>query len=86
MRGAYGPAVCDPCVCQKITSLYINPIRISRLQISRPTLCCNKQEIFVTLKTGQIVCVDPDAKWINKIIANVRKNKANYISMRPGRT
>ncbi|XP_029456352.1 interleukin-8-like isoform X2 [Rhinatrema bivittatum] len=68
------PVGCEPCICLKTTSQFINPKRFARFQITSPGLCCQRAEIIITLKNGKIVCVNPDAKWINTFLDLVWRN------------
>ncbi|XP_008066244.1 C-X-C motif chemokine 13 [Carlito syrichta] len=62
------------CRCIQETSSYIAPRIIERLQVLPRGNGCPKTEIIIWKKNKSIVCVTPQAKWIQKIIKNLKKN------------
>nr|XP_033797258.1 C-X-C motif chemokine 13 isoform X2 [Geotrypetes seraphini] len=75
-RGFFGNPYCERCHCLKTTKLFINPKNISSIRVFPSTLCC-PVELILLLKNGQIVCVDPAAKWINTLMDIIQKKKKN---------
>ncbi|XP_048459297.1 interleukin-8-like [Rhincodon typus] len=61
------------CLCPKTSTNFINPRTIKTLRYIPKGSHCHKWEIIVTKKSGQKVCVSPDAKWV-KIIIKSRKD------------
>ncbi|XP_072435354.1 interleukin-8-like [Chiloscyllium punctatum] len=60
------------CLCPKTSSDFIHPSTIKNLQYIPKGPHCETQEIIITKKNEQKVCVNPDAKWV-KIIIKSRK-------------
>ncbi|XP_048395474.1 interleukin-8-like [Stegostoma tigrinum] len=60
------------CRCPATSSNFIDPRTIKTLQYLPKGSNCEAEEIIVTKKSGQQVCVSPDAKWV-KIIIKSRK-------------
>ncbi|XP_033862174.1 alveolar macrophage chemotactic factor-like isoform X1 [Acipenser ruthenus] len=59
----------DPkCRCITQTSAKINPKTFDRIEMIPRGARCGKVEIIVTLKNKHIVCVNPEAKWIQHVI------------------
>uniref|UniRef100_A0A3Q3W5R3 Chemokine interleukin-8-like domain-containing protein n=1 Tax=Mola mola TaxID=94237 RepID=A0A3Q3W5R3_MOLML len=45
---------------------------IGKVELIAPNSHCEEAEIIATLKkTGQEVCLDPEAKWVKKVIQNI---------------
>uniref|UniRef100_W5M671 C-X-C motif chemokine 13-like n=1 Tax=Lepisosteus oculatus TaxID=7918 RepID=W5M671_LEPOC len=59
------------CRCVRYTSAYINPRNFRHIEIIPQGARCRRTEIIVTLRNNNIVCVDPQAQWINQLISNV---------------
>ncbi|XP_040823381.1 C-X-C motif chemokine 13 [Ochotona curzoniae] len=61
------------CECVQETSIFI-PIRlIDRLQIVPPGNGCPRKEVRLWLKTKVVVCVTPQAKWLQRLIQLLQK-------------
>ncbi|XP_060688257.1 interleukin-8-like [Hemiscyllium ocellatum] len=60
------------CLCPKTSSDFIHPSAIKNLQYIPKGPHCETQEIIITKKNEQKVCVNPDAKWV-KVIIKSRK-------------
>ncbi|XP_072447475.1 interleukin-8-like [Chiloscyllium punctatum] len=72
------PGTQGRCLCpENPSSNFIHPRTIQSLQYIPKGSYCEKQEIIITMKTGKIVCVSPDAKWV-KIIIGSRKGSRRH--------
>ncbi|XP_062399248.1 interleukin-8 isoform X2 [Sardina pilchardus] len=56
------------CRCRRTTNNFISPRHFQKLEIMSPGAYCRQTEIIVTLKNGNTVCIDPEVKWIHKVI------------------
>ncbi|CAH2301527.1 C-X-C motif chemokine 13-like [Pelobates cultripes] len=56
------------CKCLKETRSFISPDQYEKVEIFAPASNCPKAEILITLKTGGMVCLDIDAKWVKRLI------------------
>ncbi|NP_001134571.1 C-X-C motif chemokine 13 precursor [Salmo salar] len=65
------------CRCIRTSSAFISPMRFHKLEILPAGSHCSRIEIIVTKKDKTIVCVNPEARWINKVIALLQRNKAS---------
>ncbi|XP_031750952.1 C-X-C motif chemokine 13 [Xenopus tropicalis] len=61
------------CRCLKQTKK--RPSSIYRIQVFPESYKCRTQEVLVFLKNKQIVCVDPEARWIQVLIFNSQKER-----------
>ncbi|XP_006133929.3 permeability factor 2 [Pelodiscus sinensis] len=63
------------CRCLKQTSDVIGPGRISAVEVISQGIHCRRQEIILTLKTKQRVCVTPGAAWIQLLLHKLVQSK-----------
>ncbi|KAI7812721.1 C-X-C motif chemokine 13 [Triplophysa rosa] len=70
-----GFATNNKCRCITTTTSIIPPRLFKRIEILPQGAHCRQTEIVITKKNNQIVCVDPDAKWINNVLSKVMKSK-----------
>ncbi|XP_071260424.1 C-X-C motif chemokine 13-like isoform X1 [Salvelinus alpinus] len=68
-----GCAACQKCRCIRTSSAFISPRQFHRIEILPPGAHCRQTEIIVTKKDKATVCVTPDARWINKVIAKLQR-------------
>ncbi|XP_038839531.1 C-X-C motif chemokine 13-like [Salvelinus namaycush] len=68
-----GCAACQKCRCIRTSSAFISPRLFHRIEILPPGAHCRQTEIIVTKKDKAAVCVTPDARWINKVIAKLQR-------------
>ncbi|KAG8454261.1 hypothetical protein GDO86_000777 [Hymenochirus boettgeri] len=57
------------CKCLKQTNSAIRPNQLTRVEFFPPGRTCPKLECLVTLKNGSIVCVNPKAEWLKRLVA-----------------
>nr|CCQ48611.1 interleukin 8 [Channa striata] len=62
------------CRCIKTESKHIGS-RIAKAELIPVNSHCDKTEIIATLKTGQKVCLDPEAPWVKKVIQRIMSSK-----------
>ncbi|XP_051540717.1 C-X-C motif chemokine 13 [Myxocyprinus asiaticus] len=65
----------NKCHCLTTTATIIPSRFFKRIEILPPGAHCRKTEILITKKDNKIVCVDPEAKWINNVVSKVMKSK-----------
>ncbi|MEE6460290.1 hypothetical protein FKM82_000911 [Ascaphus truei] len=67
------------CTCLKQTTSRISPAMFRRLQIIPKRFDCRKMEILIFLKNQDVVCVDPAAVWVQRMILQLRnrQNRTN---------
>ncbi|XP_063075295.1 interleukin-8-like [Engraulis encrasicolus] len=59
------------CRCIATESRRIGKL-IARVELYSPTPHCKDTEIIATLKdSGKEICLDPSARWVKKVIANI---------------
>ncbi|XP_019818477.1 C-X-C motif chemokine 15-like isoform X2 [Bos indicus] len=59
------------CQCIQTQSDFISPKFIAKVQIIPEGAHCNRKEIIVTLKDGQLICLDPESEWVMNIIKKI---------------
>ncbi|XP_067872185.1 interleukin-8-like [Heterodontus francisci] len=62
------PGTQGRCQCPQTSSKMIRLNHIQNLKFIPKGSHCETLEIIVTLKTGNQLCVSPDAKWVKTII------------------
>ncbi|KAL6465573.1 hypothetical protein MHYP_G00257060 [Metynnis hypsauchen] len=63
------------CRCLTTTSDVI-PIQLfRRIKILPPGPNCGNTEILVTTKNHNVVCVSPDAEWINNVVTRISQKR-----------
>ncbi|KAF3687624.1 Interleukin-8 [Channa argus] len=62
------------CRCIMTESKHIGS-RIAKAELIPPNPHCDKTEIIATLKTGEQVCLDPEALWVKKVIQRIMSSK-----------
>ncbi|XP_049646262.1 C-X-C motif chemokine 13 [Suncus etruscus] len=61
------------CQCMKISRSFIPSHEIKQVQIFPPGNGCPKEEIILVKKKGKPVCLNPQVKWIQRILKSLRK-------------
>ncbi|OCU00081.1 C-X-C motif chemokine 13 [Xenopus laevis] len=59
------------CRCLKQTNK--RPSSFFRIQVYPERFNCRKKEVLVFLRTKHIICVDPEARWLQVMISNSHK-------------
>ncbi|KAK6291938.1 hypothetical protein J4Q44_G00377230 [Coregonus suidteri] len=71
-----GRAIADPrCRCPKVHAGGVTTSLIMKLTHYPPRSHCSKEEIIVTLRTGGLLCLDPNGSFAKKQIK--RQTKVN---------
>nr|XP_046204737.1 C-X-C motif chemokine 13-like isoform X2 [Oncorhynchus gorbuscha] len=70
--GGFAPRV--TCRCIRTSPAFISPTRFHKLEILPAGAHCSRMEMIVTKKDKTIICVNPEAKWIKKVIARLQSN------------
>ncbi|XP_069089704.1 C-X-C motif chemokine 13 [Pleurodeles waltl] len=66
------------CRCHKRTSAFIHPKMYTRLEIFPKGISCQREEVIITLLSGKMVCVEPDAKWLKTILGYLDRKKKRH--------
>ncbi|XP_069086398.1 interleukin-8-like isoform X1 [Pleurodeles waltl] len=64
------------CQCIKTESRIIHPKHIQTVELIQSGAHCPNLEVIATLKSGQVVCLDPSAKWVEKIIKRILQSSS----------
>ncbi|OCU00080.1 C-X-C motif chemokine 13 [Xenopus laevis] len=64
------------CKCFKQTNQFIKPNKLTRVEFFPPGRSCPQLECLVTLKNGEIVCVNPQAVWLQRLIAYLKEKSS----------
>ncbi|XP_069486717.1 interleukin-8-like [Ambystoma mexicanum] len=59
------------CQCINTESRIIHPKQIRTVELIQSGAHCPNVEVIATLTSGQVVCLDPSAKWVEKIIRRI---------------
>ncbi|XP_041076191.1 interleukin-8-like [Polyodon spathula] len=76
----------DPkCKCITQTSAKINPKTFHHIEMIPKGAHCDKVEIIITLKNQHVVCVNPEAIWIQHVVKVLlqRRNTTAAIDENP---
>ncbi|XP_078533587.1 interleukin-8-like [Lissotriton helveticus] len=64
------------CQCIKTESRIIHLKHIQTVELIQSGAHCQNLEVIATLKSGQVVCLDPAAKWVEKIIRRILESSS----------
>ncbi|XP_069486408.1 interleukin-8-like [Ambystoma mexicanum] len=64
------------CQCIKTESRIIHPKHIQTVEMIKSGAHCSNVEVIATLKSGQAVCLDPSAKWVERIIKRILESSS----------
>ncbi|XP_036111772.1 C-X-C motif chemokine 15-like [Molossus molossus] len=59
------------CQCIQTYSDFISPRYITKVQLIPEGAYCSRKEIIATLKSGKLICLDPEAEWVMTIIKKI---------------
>ncbi|XP_029454755.1 interleukin-8-like [Rhinatrema bivittatum] len=59
------------CHCVKMESRFILPKNLLNVQLIPSGPHCSNTEVIATLKSGLLVCLEPKAPWVKKIIKKI---------------
>ncbi|KAM8939391.1 interleukin-8-like [Pelodytes ibericus] len=65
------------CQCTDTQSKFINPRLFQSVELIQSGPYCKNVEVLITMKTGEVVCVDPSAAWVEKIIKKILESVNN---------
>ncbi|XP_004643256.1 C-X-C motif chemokine 13 [Octodon degus] len=71
------------CRCKKVTSRIFRPPHIRQLQVRTPGNGCPNTEIIIQLKTTSIVCLNPQAKWVQQLLTFIERRKLRSTAPAP---
>ncbi|KAK2845532.1 hypothetical protein Q7C36_010386 [Tachysurus vachellii] len=63
----------NQCRCLHTTNERLNVRMFQRIEIVPAGPNCRNTEVIITMKQKRVVCVDPDADWVQRFIAKVVK-------------
>ncbi|XP_077626666.1 C-X-C motif chemokine 13 [Crocuta crocuta] len=64
------------CKCVQETSVFIPFQLIERVQVLLPGNGCPNKEVIIWKKNKSVVCLNPQAKWVLKLIKMLRRKSA----------
>ncbi|KAG8593388.1 hypothetical protein GDO81_000812 [Engystomops pustulosus] len=66
------------CQCIKTVSVQkpIDKRQVLNIELIKSGPYCSEVEVIVTLKNGQKNCLDPEIKWVKRLIKNIFKKKS----------
>ncbi|XP_036454763.1 interleukin-8 [Colossoma macropomum] len=70
-----GFATGHKCRCLITTSRQIPTRLFKRIEILPPGPNCGNIEILITTKDNRVLCVSPDAPWINNVIDRISQKR-----------
>ncbi|XP_069048516.1 interleukin-8-like [Lepisosteus oculatus] len=63
------------CLCIKHESRFIPLKSIKKIEISPAGAHCKTFEVIALLHTGHEVCLDPEARWVKRIIKRYQQSE-----------
>ncbi|XP_043917079.1 C-X-C motif chemokine 2-like [Protopterus annectens] len=67
------------CHCIKTVSYFIPPKNIATIEIIPNGPHCSLVEVIATVQSGQLICLNPEARWVKMILENILSSaKQNY--------
>ncbi|XP_028929980.1 C-X-C motif chemokine 13 [Ornithorhynchus anatinus] len=64
------------CTCLRKINKFIPPAKYQKLEVSLPSSGCRTLEVIITLKEGNIVCVNAHIPWVKKILQSLTKGRS----------
>ncbi|XP_061586641.1 C-X-C motif chemokine 10 [Cololabis saira] len=71
------------CNCMQIISHPIPERRIGKIEVTPPSGRCRRTQVKITMRNGSKVCVNPNAKWLTKLLAALEKKNGDFNSTLP---
>ncbi|XP_028640820.1 C-X-C motif chemokine 13 [Grammomys surdaster] len=71
------------CRCSRVTSIAVNLNLIDRIQVTPPGNGCPKTEVVIWTKTKKAVCINPHAKWLQKVLKFFRSKGVSSTAQAP---
>ncbi|KAJ8005529.1 hypothetical protein DPEC_G00118900 [Dallia pectoralis] len=68
------------CRCIQTSPNFVHPRLFKRLEILPAGAHCRYTEIIITKKDNSTVCVAPDEKWINRLVAKLQQKQKRAAS------
>ncbi|XP_063776158.1 interleukin-8-like [Pseudophryne corroboree] len=65
------------CQCIKLDSRQISTKLMNSVELIPSGPHCKNVEVIITLKSGDLVCVDPSASWVQRIIRKIIESQEN---------
>ncbi|XP_063281378.1 interleukin-8-like [Pelobates fuscus] len=65
------------CQCVATQSTFIHPRLYQSVELIPSGPHCKNVELIITITTGEAVCVDPSAPWVERIIKKILESKEN---------
>ncbi|NXK26252.1 IL8 protein, partial [Arenaria interpres] len=59
------------CRCAKTTRAFISPSKYSSVEVRPVGSSCRRLEVVIKLKTLERVCVDPNTRWVKKLLQDL---------------
>ncbi|XP_033891923.2 interleukin-8-like [Acipenser ruthenus] len=56
------------CKCDETVSNFIHPKQIANLNVTPEGPHCSNMEVIATLKNGNEICLNPETKWVKRVI------------------
>ncbi|XP_063776159.1 interleukin-8-like [Pseudophryne corroboree] len=65
------------CQCIKLETKQISSKQMERVELIPSGPHCKNVELIITLKSKDLVCVDPSASWVQRIIKKILESQEN---------
>ncbi|XP_051026750.1 C-X-C motif chemokine 13 [Acomys russatus] len=60
------------CRCSRVTSSFVSPSLIERIQVTPPGNGCPKSEVVIWTKSKKVLCMNPHAMWLQRVLQFLR--------------
>ncbi|XP_076782580.1 C-X-C motif chemokine 13 [Arvicanthis niloticus] len=71
------------CRCSRVTSTVVHLNLIDRIQVTPPGNGCPKTEVVIWTKNKRALCMNPRAKWLQKVLKFVRSKGVSSTAQAP---
>uniref|UniRef100_A0A669EFP8 C-X-C motif chemokine 10 n=1 Tax=Oreochromis niloticus TaxID=8128 RepID=A0A669EFP8_ORENI len=66
----------NTCRCRRMVANPVPPRAVKKIEVTAASGHCPRTEITITVRNGNRICVDPEAKWFPGLLNTLQKKNA----------
>ncbi|XP_030579576.1 C-X-C motif chemokine 13-like [Archocentrus centrarchus] len=67
----------NACRCKSTTLRQVPPQMVRKIEVTPLSGHCRRTEIIITTRTGNKICINPEAKWFPGLLNTLQKKQAS---------
>ncbi|XP_030579584.1 C-X-C motif chemokine 13-like isoform X2 [Archocentrus centrarchus] len=67
----------NACRCKSTTLRQVPPQMVRKIEVTPLSVHCRRTEIIITMRTGNKICINPEAKWFPGLLNTLQKKQAS---------